>query len=233
MKRISIFVLFLIFLSFTPQAEAVSGNCDPANNSSDCQSPKQCLFLSDPDVYACQLPPNVKQTSPEQSTIDNALGKILPPIQVRSLGSGASGISNVLNNAIQLIYVVSGIIFIFMVVFSAVQLIMSGGDKEKIGQARQRLTYAIAGIVLLSIAFVLIKVVGQITGFTFFNGQNDQPYNPATLNLIQKGGACGYIDEQNVRHFWNSSNKDSANDKCLAPASCLPSPQTPTALTCQ
>ena len=57
-----------------------------------------------------------------------------------------------------------------MVVISALQWIVSGGDKEAVAKARSRLTYAIIGIVLLALSFLILRVIGQITGFSFFKG---------------------------------------------------------------
>lgn len=232
MKKIIILVLILSFLTLVPIARA-AGNCDPNKIPSDCQSPMQCLIDDSSSIFSCQLPPGFKTTSTEQNILDQALGKINPPIQVRNLGPGATGISNVLNNAIQIIYVIAGIIFIFMVVFSALQWIMSGGDKEKVGAARARLTYAIIGIVVLALAFVLIKIVGQITGFTFFVGQNtSNPGNP--LSLIQRGGVCGNIDEQGQRSYTNLDGTTASQERCNTPYKCSPSSTTlPTTLTCQ
>jgi len=50
---------------------------------------------------------------------------------------------------------------------------VDGGDKEKIASARGRIFNAIIGIILFAIAFAIIRVIGQFTGFTFFKGQND------------------------------------------------------------
>jgi len=102
--------------------------------------------------------------------VDSVLGKIIPPPQVIGLGVGAAGISRVLSNIIIIIFVVASILFVFMVVISALQWIVSGGDKEAVAKARSRLTYAIIGIVLLALSFLILRVIGQITGFSFFKG---------------------------------------------------------------
>lgn len=106
------------------------------------------------------------------------LGKITPPASIKDIGVGAAGLGTFFSNIIEIIYVVGGIIFIFMLVFSAVQWLISGGDKEKVAQAKARLTYAIMGIVLLAVSFILIGTIGKITGFTLFQGQNNPPVTP-------------------------------------------------------
>lgn len=104
--------------------------------------------------------------------VEKVIGQITPPPAVSRLGFGAEGLSTFFNTAIQLIYIVAGILFVFMVIVSALQWILSGGDKEAVSNARNRLTFAIIGIVVLALAFVIIRVLGQITGFEFFAGQN-------------------------------------------------------------
>jgi hypothetical protein len=89
-------------------------------------------------------------------------------------GNAASGISFFLNNLVVLIYTVAAVVFIFMILWGAFEMVTSGGEKEKVGEARKRITYAFIGIVLFAIAFAIISLVGTFTGFNFF--QN--PHNP-------------------------------------------------------
>lgn len=97
-------------------------------------------------------------------------GFIKPPPELQPIlnKGGAGGISFFFNNLLALIYIVAGVVFVFMIVWAALEWISSGGDKEKVANARNRLTHAIIGIVLLGIAFAIIQVVGIFTGFTFF-----------------------------------------------------------------
>lgn len=101
---------------------------------------------------------------------EDVFGKITPPDFLLPLTNrgGAGGISFFLTKVVELIYLVAGIIFLFMVIISAFQWMLSGGDKEAVSKARGRLTWAIIGIVLLALAFVIIRVIGQIIGFKFF-----------------------------------------------------------------
>ena len=101
-------------------------------------------------------------------SVQSVFGRISPPPQVARIGYGALGLSNFLTTVIVLIFGISGIIFLFMIVIGATQWIMSGGDKEAVAKARSRITHAIIGIVLLSLAFTIAKFVGDLTGFTFF-----------------------------------------------------------------
>ena len=104
-------------------------------------------------------------------------GTVTPPAPAAPFtqGSGQQGIQVFLTNIIGIIYSVAGVIFVFMIIFSAFQWMTSGGDKEAIGKARSRLTHSIIGIVLLALTFVILNVLGQILHFNFFQSSSGNP----------------------------------------------------------
>lgn len=105
--------------------------------------------------------------------INSVIGHIQPPNAITNITNqgGGGGLALVLSNIIQIIFVLGGIAAVFMLVFGAVQWILSAGDKDKVAQARSRITYAIIGIILLALSFVILGVIGQVTNFVFFKGQ--------------------------------------------------------------
>lgn len=102
--------------------------------------------------------------------VDQVFGKVEPPAQIDKLTNpgGGAGISFFLNTVIELIFVFATVAVVFMVIIGAVQLIMSGGDKEAIAGARKRITWALIGLALLGLSFVILRIVGQILGFELF-----------------------------------------------------------------
>lgn len=70
----------------------------------------------------------------------------------------------VLQNIINASLVLAGIIAVFLIVFSGVQYVTSGGDKEKVDNARKRLTYAIIGLIFIFMSFLIINFIAQFTG---------------------------------------------------------------------
>lgn len=98
-------------------------------------------------------------------SIKSVFGKVDPPAEIARLGFGEKGIANILQVIIRLIYIVGAIAFVMLFLFSAVQLIFSGGDKEAVGKARSRITWAIIGLALLSFAFVIFRILESIIGF--------------------------------------------------------------------
>lgn len=105
------------------------------------------------------------------SLIGDVFGKIVPPNAIQNFGFGALGISTFLSNLVVLIYIAAAIILIFMLLWGAWDWLTSGGDKEKLEAARNKLIHAIIGIVLFAVVFAIIQILGQFTGFIFFKGQ--------------------------------------------------------------
>lgn len=100
-------------------------------------------------------------------------GTVSPPPELSPFTApdktGAAGISLFFSNLITLIYEIAAVVFIFMLLWGALEWISSGGDKEKVTSARSRITHALIGITLFAVAFAIIRVVGTFTGFTFFS----------------------------------------------------------------
>ena len=111
--------------------------------------------------------PNTKEGLKGVNTINLGIelkGSNLGILPAQTTG-GQGIVGTILRNVITLLFVVGGIGTIIYFIWGAVDWIMSGGDKEKVSSARKKMTHALIGLVLLSAAFVIIRVVGQIVGF--------------------------------------------------------------------
>lgn len=151
------------------------------------------LFLDENNnpVYICRIP-----------TVADTFGKIQPPAPLAGFlakdPTGAGALSQFFSNFVALIFSVAGIVLILMILWGAFDWMISEGDKEKVAAARNKIINAVIGIILFSIAFAIIQVLGTFTGFKFFAGQGTQvqkdsqkkPYlitcpNGAQINVIE------------------------------------------------
>lgn len=57
-----------------------------------------------------------------------------------------------------------GLVLFIMLLVGGIKYITAGGDPKGIEGAKKTLTYAIFGIVLLALAFLIISLIEQITG---------------------------------------------------------------------
>jgi len=60
--------------------------------------------------------------------------------------------------------VLSGIVAVFLIVFSGLKFMTSGGDPEKVSGARKTMTFAVLGLILILLSFVALKVISNLTG---------------------------------------------------------------------
>ena len=104
--------------------------------------------------------------------IKDKFGTIKPPKELEPFvtkdSTGAGGLSLFFSNLVALIYVIAAIVLIFMILWGAFDWITSGGEKEKVEAARNKIIHAIIGIIIFAVAFAVIQALGTFTGFTFF-----------------------------------------------------------------
>lgn len=167
-KKIFLGIFAIVFLLNTTAVLAADKNPGDAceRNIDTC--------LPDPKGfnYSCQP---AKSPPPANLCQRDVFGKIQPPPAIKDfLGTditGAAGISKFLSNLIVLIYTVAAIVLIFMLLWGAFDWLTSGGEKEKLAAAQNKIIAAVVGLMLFAVAFAIIRVLGQFTGFTFFSGQ--------------------------------------------------------------
>lgn len=78
---------------------------------------------------------------------------------------------DIFGNAIGIVVAIAGIVLFVMLVLGGFKYLTSGGDPKGIEQARGTLTYAIAGVALLAIAWLILLFIKTFTGVevTVFN----------------------------------------------------------------
>ena len=70
----------------------------------------------------------------------------------------------VVQNVINALIVIAGIVAVFMIVWAGYKFVMSEGDSEKISSARKTLIYAIVGLIFIFLSFVFLNVIAEFTG---------------------------------------------------------------------
>ncbi len=58
----------------------------------------------------------------------------------------------------------AGIVAVFFIILAGIKFLTSGGDPKQVEGARKTLTYAVAGLIVILLAFAIIKLIGTITG---------------------------------------------------------------------
>jgi hypothetical protein len=75
----------------------------------------------------------------------------------------------VIANIIFWAFLLAGTVSIVVIMVSGIRLIISGGDAKTVEGAKKALTYAIGGLILVFLSFMILNVIGYITQVTCLN----------------------------------------------------------------
>ena len=93
---------------------------------------------------------------PVQTTcIDGDLEKCAPSL---------AGLEQVFSNVVEVALALAGIVLFIMLISGGFKYITAGGDPKGIEGAKKTLTYAIGGMVLLAMAFLILRFIQEFTG---------------------------------------------------------------------
>ena len=70
----------------------------------------------------------------------------------------------VVGNILSFALPVGGIILFVMLLLGGIFFIMSGPDPKRVQSAKNTITYAILGVVILALAYLLIRIISRLTG---------------------------------------------------------------------
>ena len=88
-------------------------------------------------------------------------------------GSGVdttpTAISGILRTFIQVLILGGIIIFIFQFLLGGIKWITSGGDEAKVKEAREQVTQALIGLVIVFVAFAIAKLIEAVFGVNIQN----------------------------------------------------------------
>ena len=70
----------------------------------------------------------------------------------------------VIQNIVNALVIIAGVVAVFMIIFAGYKFVMSEGDPEKIASARKTLTYAIGGLIFIFMSFFFLNVIAEFTG---------------------------------------------------------------------
>lgn len=106
---------------------------------------------------------SLERTTNTQQLTNPALG---PKLQEWLAGTdpGLTFAKNFVPNLITLLLIGGAAIFFFMLLFGAIEWILSGGDKGRVESARGRLTNALLGLFIMFALFAIVRIVERFFG---------------------------------------------------------------------
>jgi len=98
-------------------------------------------------------------------------GEGLGPFAKEALGfaEAVGKLQDIISRVIAVMTIAGGIWFIFQFIVGAYGWITSGGNKESLKNAQDRIVHAITGLVILVAAYALISIFGSLLGLPILN----------------------------------------------------------------
>jgi hypothetical protein len=62
------------------------------------------------------------------------------------------------------LFVFAGVVAVFFIAWSGLQFLTSSGDPIRVGKARTSFTFALAGLIIVVLSYVIIQLVARVTG---------------------------------------------------------------------
>lgn len=85
-----------------------------------------------------------------------------PPGQFIKLGSLSP--ASLISSGIKLALIIAAVVFFFMLVIGGIRWILSGGDKGKTEEARNQITAALVGLVIVFSAWAIAQLINALFG---------------------------------------------------------------------
>jgi hypothetical protein len=76
---------------------------------------------------------------------------------------------NLISGLLSLALVLAAIVFFFMLVIGGIKWILSGGDKGQTESARNQITAALVGLVVVFASWAIAQLIGTFFGIDIFN----------------------------------------------------------------
>lgn len=73
-------------------------------------------------------------------------------------------LEDVFANVIKIVLGIAGITFFILLLSSGFKFITSGGDPKALEGAKKTLTYAIGGLILIIVSYLILLLIKEITG---------------------------------------------------------------------
>ena len=79
--------------------------------------------------------------------------------------NGSISLDTIIKVVINILSIIVGVISVIMIMLGGFKYVTSGGDSGKVKSAKESITYAIVGVIIVALAQVIVKyVLAKVTG---------------------------------------------------------------------
>jgi len=104
-----------------------------------------------------------------QNLLAETIISLTPRGQSSFSSLGTLSIPGVISGLIGLMMIVAAIVFFFILVIGGIKWIASGGDKVKTEEARNQITAALVGLVIVFAAWAIVNLIQTFFGVDIFS----------------------------------------------------------------
>lgn len=102
---------------------------------------------------------------------DNTIN-LNPPGDSWVAGASELTITGIVSWAITAILIIAAVVFFFMLIIGGIKWIMSGGDKQNTESARNQITAALIGLIIVFSAWAIMNLLGTVFGIELLGDLN-------------------------------------------------------------
>ncbi len=88
-------------------------------------------------------------------------------IDVEKPDNAPEGLGPLISAGINAVIIIAGLLVFVYLVWGGIEWLTSGGDKEKYESARNRITAAVIGLVIVVAAYAIMQLIGTFLGINF------------------------------------------------------------------
>lgn len=102
-------------------------------------------------------------------------------VTIQSTKGFAGDFGNVISTILTIVMAIAALIVFFFLIMGGIEWITSGGDKSKTENARNKITAAVIGLIILAASYAVLTIVLKVLGLTSITAafENIKPFAPA------------------------------------------------------
>ena len=133
------------------------------------------------------------------ANVNDIFGNLNPPPGSESFANPVAGLSTVMIVGIRMALIVGGFFVLFYLLWGALDWITSNGEEEKLKSARQKMTNAVIGIIIIVAALgIFLVITTDVLGIIKRDGSGGWQFSLPTINkCIPETGVCGAVGAEN------------------------------------
>ena len=116
------------------------------------------------------------------SSVSAAVIEIAPP------DNAPSGIGPLVSAGINAVIIIAGLLVFIYLVWGGIEWLTSGGGKEKYESARNRITAAVIGLVIVVAAWAIMRLIGNFLGIDFQRLEIKPVSDYTNVDVLNDGG---------------------------------------------